>query len=152
MKKDHLYYDLIKSANLKNKTECEVYDSVSQCIDNITKNMSVMEKRKELMTLIAYFEGKSSRTFYFSITSLVYAIVMGVIGLLPSVKVGAKDIRFLLILLLIAAFVGILWAFNSCDFERKFVLCVLNYKLSDLDKEKQIKSNDNETNVEKPKS
>ncbi|MGN1167581.1 MAG: hypothetical protein ACI4S2_14270 [Lachnospiraceae bacterium] len=142
MGKTKYYKQLIKTANKKNKSEMEVYNSVSSTIDEILKSELTTDKTIILRSLIAYFDGKSSNSWFTSIMQIAYALLIGSSTILASLSSVNEDYSCVVaFLLLITAFVVLTVACKNSDFERKMVLCVLNNKLVENINEKSIESN-----------
>lgn len=121
---------LTNAANRKNKNELQVYKEVSECIDNILQEDEENDKCLILRALIAYFEGKSVYSWFISIISIAYTLIMGVITIICSMKAFSnEDLRGLAYGMLILAVIIVIVATCNFDFEKKFIICVLNDKL-----------------------
>lgn len=128
MKEPEHYRKLISAAKKGNKSELEIYINVSKSIDEILNKETEQDKCLVLKALIAYIEGKSVHSWFTAIIPISYALIIGVVSLIPNVK--AVDI---IIMFLFCAAVLAIVAFFNLDFERKVVVCVLNDKLNELE-------------------
>lgn len=124
------YYKMLtKAAKRKNKSEWEVYKNISTCIDDILEQEPDVDEKSMLKALIAYFEGKSSHSWFTAIMSIAYALIIGAVCLLPSLKMGTKSLTVVEVALIVCTIIVVLCAHFNLDFENKIVVCVLNDKL-----------------------
>ena len=128
------YYDkLIMAADKKDKSEVEVYQKVSNCVNEILDSETTRDNYLVIKALIAYFEGKSSKSWFMSVISIAYALMIGGASLLSSTDIANRYLIMIVIVILACADLIIIVAVSGYDFEKKIVLCVLNDKLDELD-------------------
>lgn len=100
------YNNLVKAAKKWNKSEMEVYNSVSDTVNKILESNPSEDKTITLKSLIAYFEGKSSNSWFTSIMQIAYAVLIGASAIMVSLDlVNEYDAFMVALLLLIAALV-----------------------------------------------
>lgn len=132
MENTKYYRKLRRAAVRKNKSEVEVYRCVSDCVNSILKDAEEKDKIMLLKSLIAYFEGMSENAWCFTIVQIVYALIIGAVGIVVPLL---KEDKIMVILLAGALYVPALiigrFANNNPDFEKKMVICVLNDKLEE---------------------
>lgn len=139
MKEPEHYRKLISAAKKGNKSELEIYINVSKSIDEILNKETEQDKCLVLKALIAYIEGKSVHSWFTAIIPISYALIIGVVSLIPNVK--AVDIIGIIIMFLFCAAVLAIVAFFNLDFERKVVVCVLNDKLNEFESKSKFDIN-----------
>ena len=139
MKELEYYRKLTSAAKKTNKSELEVYKSVSKSIDEILNRETEQDKCLVLKALIAYVEGKSVHSWFTAIIPISYALIIGAVSLMPDVKV-ADIIGIIIMVLFCAAALAIVAVFNL-DFERKVVVCVLKDRLNELESKSEFDIN-----------
>nr|DAL69345.1 MAG TPA: hypothetical protein [Caudoviricetes sp.] len=139
MKELEYYRKLTSAAKKTNKSELEVYKSVSKSIDEILNRETEQDKCLVLKALIAYVEGKSVHSWFTAIIPISYALIIGAVSLMPDVKV-ADIIGIIIMFLFCAAALAIVAVFNL-DFERKVVVCVLKDRLNELESKSEFDIN-----------
>lgn len=120
---------------LHKKDENEVYDSVKKKLDEILKDQTAEEQIKSVKALIAFLDGRLSRTYFLTVTSIAYAMLATTVSTLVSAfsSINKSDFSFLVGFLLIPiTLVLTLLSLMDQDFNKAFVKDVLNDKMQEL--------------------
>lgn len=132
---------LMNAANRRHKKdENEVYDSVMKQLNIILKDKTVEEQIKNVKALIAFFDGRLSRTHYYTVTSIAYAMLATGISILVSVACSIHNRTFPFVVsfsVLAVTLVLAIIALQEPDFNKAFVRAVLNDKMQELQSQAQ---------------